>query len=293
MSTREEAAAFQERLARIETLIEEVQTAANPALQTRTDELLAALMELHGVGLKRILDLIWDSGEAGKEIVHGPLAHDAIAGGLLLVHDLHPLPLASRVEQALETVRPYLASHGGDVELVDIFEGRVRLRLHGTCGSCPASSVTLRYAVEDAIYEVAPDVLSVEAVGMEDEPVSPGFIPLPLASNGHESQGDGNWHDVDDMIALAPRTPQARKISGRSVLFLRMGEHLYAYNNACPSCQEALDAANLDGTALVCPSCGLSYDVIRAGRGLDKPSESLEPIPLLIEKEHVRIALPA
>lgn len=291
MSTHEEAAAFQERLARIEALIEEVQATANPALQANIEELLSALMELHGVGLKRILDLIWDSGEAGKEIMHGHLAQDTVAGGLLLVHDLHPLPLENRIEQALESVRPYLASHGGNVELVDIFDGHVRLRMQGTCGDCPASSVTLRYAVEDAIYEVAPDVMSVEAVGAENEPVSPGFIPLQMA-NGHGHEGDGSWHGVDDMITLAPRTLQTRSISGRSVLFLKMGDHLYAYGNACPSCQQPLDAANLNGTAIICPSCSQSYDVIRAGRGLDKPSESLEPFPLLIEQDQVRIALP-
>ena len=296
MSVREEAAAFHERLGRIDALLADVEATANPALKTCTEELLTAVMELHGTGLRRMLEVVWASGPAGEALIHGPLAQDPLAGGLLLLHGLHPLPLEARVEQALDKARPYLASHGGGVELVGVEDGVVRLRLQGTCGSCPASSVTLRFAVEDAIYEAAPDVMAVEAVSDEQAVAAgeafPGFIPLEMA-NGHAAAGgDGAWHDVGDLTALAPRTPEARDVEGRSVLFLRLGEHLYAYGNACPDCQAPLEAAPLAGTVLACPACGLSYDAIRAGRGLDKPMQSLEPFPLLVEHDHVRIALP-
>ena len=81
---------------------------------------------------------------------------------LLLVHGLHPESLERRVEAALVSVRPFLAQHGGDVELLGIDEdvGAVKLRLLGSCDGCPSSASTLRGAVEVAIAEAAPETPS-------------------------------------------------------------------------------------------------------------------------------------
>ena len=72
-------------------------------------------------------------------------------GGLLLLHGLHPLDLEARVRQALDKVRPYLRSHGGNVELLGVDEGVVRLRLEGSCHGCPSSAATMRQTIEEAI----------------------------------------------------------------------------------------------------------------------------------------------
>jgi nitrite reductase/ring-hydroxylating ferredoxin subunit len=158
--------------------------------------------------------------------------------------------------------------------------------------------MTLRFAIEDAILEAAPDVVAVEAVGLPaPEPVpEDAFIPLPMAGGDGHGNGhpvEGGWHAVGDLSTLAQRTLLSRRVSGRSVLFCRMGDNLYAYGAECPACRQSLASAALSGTTLACPSCGLSYDVIRAGRGLDRPGQGLEPFPLLVEQDEVRIALPA
>ena len=80
---------------------------------------------------------------------------------MLLLHSLHPDDLETRVLRGIEKVRPYLKSHGGDVELTSTLDGIVRLRLHGSCGSCPSSSMTLKHAVEDALFEAAPDIVEI------------------------------------------------------------------------------------------------------------------------------------
>jgi Fe-S cluster biogenesis protein NfuA len=82
---------------------------------------------------------------------------------MFLLHSLHPDDIETRVVRGLEAVRPYLKSHGGDCELVSVRDGIVRLKLHGTCGSCPSSSLTLKNAVEEALYEAAPDILEIVA----------------------------------------------------------------------------------------------------------------------------------
>lgn len=285
--------AFQARLARIETLINEVQTTANPALRASVEELVQTLLELHRVGLEQTMDIIWESGSVGEKLIHERLPGNKLVSSLLLLHGLHPLSLEDRVQQALSKVRPYLQSHGGNVEVVGIVDGVVRLRLQGSCQSCPASAMTLKYAVEDAIYDVAPDVTAVLAVSNEERPQAASFIPLTeLALTDEPTLDQAKWHDVEGLTGLAERNVERRQVNGRSLLITRLDENLYAYGDTCPHCDQLLTSARVEGTTLACPHCGQTYDVIRAGRGLDKPELHLEPFPLLIEKGRVKIALP-
>jgi Fe-S cluster biogenesis protein NfuA/nitrite reductase/ring-hydroxylating ferredoxin subunit len=222
------------------------------------------------------------------------LPEDTVVSHLLLLHGLHPLPIEARVHQALEKVRPYMESHGGNVELVSVDDGVVRVRLQGTCGTCPASSITLKLAVEDAIHESAPDVIAVEEVkadvevGADDTP-----FPLHLATPTGAAPEASSWYPIRGLDGLDQRGVRTERVDGHTVLFCRLGDDLFAYNSLCPVCEQSLDAAQVEGTALACPTCGQTYDVIRAGRGLDTPSKQLEPFPLLVEQNEVRIALPA
>src|SRR5262249_16189439 len=90
------------------------------------------------------------------------LAADDLVGSLLLLYGLHPLDLATRVRQALEQARPLLQSHGGNVELLSLTDGIVRLRLLGSGNGCPSSALTLKSAIEDAIWTRAPDIVAIE-----------------------------------------------------------------------------------------------------------------------------------
>ena len=89
--------------------------------------------------------------------------NDDLVASMLLLHGLHPDDIQTRVLRGIEKVRPYLQSHGGDVELAGVRDGIVRLVLHGSCGSCPSSSLTLKNAVEDALFEAAPDIVEIVA----------------------------------------------------------------------------------------------------------------------------------
>jgi Fe-S cluster biogenesis protein NfuA len=138
-----------ERVARIEGLLEQVE--GDP----KAIEAVQALVELYGEALRRML--------AGAEP-----AEDELLAHLLLVHGLHPVDLETRVRQALDDVRPYLGSHGGDVELLGVDDGVARLRLTGTCNGCPSSTVTLRSAIEDALMRAAPDLERIDAEGVAE-----------------------------------------------------------------------------------------------------------------------------
>ena len=152
---------------RIEQLLDDLRAAADPRTYRQAEELLRLVTELYGGGLERIVEIV----HADDPAVFERLVADDLVASLLLVHGLHPDSMEVRVERALTKVRPILATHGGDVELVDIdaVAGAVRLRLLGSCDGCPSSAVTLRNAVEHAILEAAPEVVWIDV----DEPMAP------------------------------------------------------------------------------------------------------------------------
>jgi Fe-S cluster biogenesis protein NfuA len=101
------------------------------------------------------------------------LAKDDLVGSLLVLYGLHPLDLETRVGSALEKVRPLLRSHGGNVELLALTDSVVHLRMVGSCHGCPSSAQTLKTAIEEAIYEMAPDVARIEVEGVAEETAEP------------------------------------------------------------------------------------------------------------------------
>ncbi|HEX8772751.1 MAG TPA: NifU family protein [Pyrinomonadaceae bacterium] len=287
---------FQQRMQQVEGLIRRIENLPDPAARASALELVQALMDFHGAGLDRLMEIVAEAGEAGYAIFDN-FARDELVGSLLLLYNLHPVPLETRVMQALDKVRPYLDSHGGNVELIGISDDVVRLRLQGSCKSCPSSSMTLKLAIEEAIMAAAPDVVAIEAEGAAEQPSAPtGFVQIGKLNGGgsgtaHPTNGNG-WEDVLDLHLLAHSSVEVKEVSGRSVLFCRFGESLYAYGDNCPGCSRPLQGAHLEVTNLICPHCGQHYDVIRAGRGLDQPNLHLEPYPLLVEQGRARVALP-
>jgi Fe-S cluster biogenesis protein NfuA len=147
---------FTRRSDRIEELVRRVEGSGDPALRAVAQELLQAVIELHGVALDRILTAVAEL-PAGQVAIDR-MAEDDLVSNVLSLHGIHPIPVEERVIAALEKARPYLKSHGGNVELTKIEDGTVHLRLQGTCGSCSSSSATLKSTVESAIYDVAPEV---------------------------------------------------------------------------------------------------------------------------------------
>ena len=143
---REQVAQVEELLARVED--------DPPAL-----EAVAAVVELDGEALRRV----------AERVPLDEIVDDELLSHLLLLHDLHPVDVETRVAQALEEVRPYLGSHGGDVELLGVADGVARLRLNGTCDGCPSSAVTLRHSIETAILRAAPELERVEAEGLDEQ----------------------------------------------------------------------------------------------------------------------------
>jgi Fe-S cluster biogenesis protein NfuA len=72
--------------------------------------------------------------------------------------------MRENIEKALEKIRPTLRADGGDIELIDVVDGVVKVRLTGACGGCPMSQMTLKMGVEKVLKQQVPEVKSVETV---------------------------------------------------------------------------------------------------------------------------------
>ncbi len=175
MNHRSDDREFQTRMQRLESLLHQAERGPDPAGRERLREIVQTLLELHKAGLEKILLGVDALGESGQAAIEA-LASDELVGSLFALHGLHPLDVETRVRQALESVQPYLRSHGGNVELLEVADGIVRLRLEGSCHHCPSSSLTMQQTVEEAILSRAPEVDAVEVEGMTEH------APIPDAS---------------------------------------------------------------------------------------------------------------
>jgi Fe-S cluster biogenesis protein NfuA len=158
---------------RLQELIEQIQNQPNPASRVLLEDCLQSLLAFYGEGLARIVEHIQGANGEGQGILDRMLQDQSISG-LLLIHGLHPIPLETRFHGALEKVRPYMQSHGGNIELLSLENDIARVKLQGTCKSCPSSAITLELAVRHAVEEACPDLL-----GFEVEAATPEKAPEP------------------------------------------------------------------------------------------------------------------
>lgn len=156
-----------ELLDRLQQLTDAVEELADDQARRLAQELLGTVIAIYGDGLERIVDVIGRSREAGAAIME-ELTQDGAVSSLLLIHDLYPVTLEQRVVEALDTVRPYMESHGGNVALLALEDGVAQLALEGSCNGCAASRATLELAIKQALDEHCPDLLGLEVSGVTE-----------------------------------------------------------------------------------------------------------------------------
>jgi Fe-S cluster biogenesis protein NfuA len=169
MTNPPESGEFQTKLNRLETLIQQAERLVDPAARTCARELVQALLELHALGLGRLLDRVASMNGAGESVLAACTA-DEIISGLLLLHGLHPLGLEERVRQAIERLEPQLRKREVEIELLGVDDDIVQLRVDPSRDGCPSTLVSLRKVIEESVYAFAPDVLAIEIEGLEAPP---------------------------------------------------------------------------------------------------------------------------
>ncbi len=299
---RGEAVSPEALIQRVEELTAQVERIPDAGSRRAAEDLMSAVIDMYGLGLARIVEIL-DSDEGATEIKQR-LVDDGVVASLMLIHDLYPVPIEERVAEALDDVRPYMESHGGNVELVSLDDGVARIRLEGSCDGCPASSSTLELAIKTALEERAPDLLGIEVEGIEQDlldPVEVTGTPLPVVqaggSNGTPAvpapPGSSGWHELNgELDGLGEDQLTLIEVGGTRIVVARVEGSLLAYLDSCPSCRGSIAEAELDEGMLTCPTCDRRYFLPRAGRSLDDEQLHLGPVPLLAsESEGVRVAL--
>lgn len=189
-----EEKSFQTQVQKIGALVHELEEISDPATRARTKELVQLLMDLHGKGMERMLEIVFEAGDSGAGTgarTIDELGRDPLVSSLLVLYGLHPLDLEARVERKLEQIGPKLRKMGAEAKLLSVSEGNIRLQAkvesHSSCGS---SKRTLQGTLEDAMYEAAPDLASVVVEGLE-EPAASSFVGVEalLASSSSSSSG--------------------------------------------------------------------------------------------------------
>jgi Fe-S cluster biogenesis protein NfuA/nitrite reductase/ring-hydroxylating ferredoxin subunit len=266
----------EELIARVQALTAQLEEIPDLHARAVADELVASIIQLYGEGLERIFAAL-------DEDVRDRLADDGVVASLMLIHGLYPIDLETRVIEALDSVRPYMESHGGDVELVAIEDGVAHMRLVGHCESCPASESTLELAIKKALEETAPDL-----EGLEVDGVTRREFDLPVV---HSNGAPEDWTDLE-ADAPAPGVTAPVTVHGAEVLVANVGGTLLAYRNACGWCRMRLDSAAMTPAGLLtCPSCERRFELRRAGRSPDDEALQIAPVPLLRKDGRVRVAL--
>ncbi len=276
-----------ELVERVQELQARLESSPDSSARDLAEELVSAIVQLYGAGLERILAAMMAAGSEGERITSS-LAGDPLVATLLLIHDLHPIPLEQRVQAALDSVRPYMESHGGNVELLALEHGVARIHLRGSCSDCSASSVTLELAIKQALEEMAPDLEGLEVEGMAPG-AAPAGMELPVVMSGPAPAP--LWLDVDSVASLTDGSLAAVSVGGSDLVVANIDGSLLAYRDRCASCGARLHDGLLLAGTLSCPECARSFFLPRAGRSMDDDRLQLDPVPLLREDGRVKVAL--
>jgi len=255
---------FDEAVAELDTLVQ--------TLEREGDERALMLLELVDAIHRPALELI-----ANGDGEH-PLART-----LLAMYDLAPVDERIQVEEALDAVRPYVESHGGQLELLGVEDGVVRVRMSGSCDGCAASEMTLRRGIEESLRERYPGFREVVAEKAAEAQAGPKLLQLedlrrPVFREAGAAGKPGELRAID--------------LDGDAVLLVNLAGDVYGFRNGC-----AVDGLPLEGgrlTAegvLICPWHNCAYDG-RSGKRADEPEEpGLAVVPVALEDGSVRVAV--
>jgi len=220
-----------------------------------------------------------------------------VAAAVLAMYELVPLDERTQIEEALDEVRPYIESHGGDLELLDVAGGVVHVRMSGSCHGCAASAMTLRRGIETKLRERIPWFEEIVAHEPEDEAEQDGATVLPMVQvDRRPSQPAGGggellqiaqlkrpvFVDVGLFADLPHGGMMVSRVDDDEILVINIDGEPYAFRNVCPvDGRNPLDGGRLTGTVLVCPWHNCAYDARsgkRADDEVDQPSLAVVPI---------------
>lgn len=212
-------------------------------------------------------------------------AADEVVYCVLRRHGILRPSLFERVDAALATVRPTLASHGGDAQLVEVTGDRAVVRFLGACDGCPASSLTFYAGVKRAITEHVPEIREVkQAKGLGGGGEGIHFTS-PFAV--HEREG---WTPVGQLVDLAEGETRVIELEGHSLLLSRFDDTVTCFENACAHLGMSMDQGGIAERIITCPHHGFRY-ALETGECLTAPEVQLQPHAVRVRGDSIELRL--
>ena len=211
-------------------------------------------------------------------------ASDEIVYAVLRRHGILKPSLHEQVDDALDAIRPTLASHGGDVELVSVGETSVNVRFLGACDGCPASALTFYGGVKKAIQDKFPQFTEVK-----QEKGLGGGEGVEYASPFANFQKEG-WTQVSSLDVIADGHTETLDVDGQSVLLTRLGDKVTCFKNACAHMGMALDGGEISDGIITCPYHGFQY-ALESGECLTAPEVQLQPHGVRVKDGQIEVRL--
>jgi nitrite reductase/ring-hydroxylating ferredoxin subunit/Fe-S cluster biogenesis protein NfuA len=228
-----------------------------------------AIEQLHGEALTRLVRAL-KTDPAALAAMKRALS-DEIVYAVLRRHEIIKASLAERVELALASIRPMLASHGGDVELVKVAPPQIEVRFVGACDGCPASALTFHEGVKKAVEEACPeitDVLQVRGTGAGNGTGVNFVSPFAL-------HADGNWLDAGTLSEIPEGGVRTLQLGGEKILLSRRGKTVTCFQNACAHLGFPIHDGEVEEGIITCPHHGFRYD-LGSGECLTAPEVQLQ-----------------
>jgi Fe-S cluster biogenesis protein NfuA/nitrite reductase/ring-hydroxylating ferredoxin subunit len=252
----------------------------DPAGRKAAEELQLAIEGFHRQALVTMVRTL-KGDERGKQLLFD-LVDDPGVHAVLALHGIIRPSLMIRANQTLDSVRPYLESHGGGVELVDVRDGIAFVRLQGSCNGCSMSAITLREGVEEALLKGVPEITGVEV--MPNEPTE-AFIPL--GSVGRKPTDTG-WIEGPDAADVVDGSLLRVDVGEESFVVTNIGNRYAVFRNECVHQGMTLDGGMIEDGVLQCPWHGFRFDA-SSGECLSAPGAQLQQVPLRLENGRVWI----
>jgi len=250
-------------------LIERLETTSDNAERQLIFKIVGPILDFHRQAFARVIEMI---REEGAHQLLDRMTGDPLLESLLRGYELIELQLDVRVQNALESARPLLLKHGGDVHLLRM-RGRVaELEMTGSCHGCAASLTTLKNLIEKNLYDQVPELRGIEVAGMTaPQAAAETWLPLLHKYELHE----GEWLKV--------------QLFDVELMVCSMDAHPFVFENRCPVGGEPLDANAFGELSIGCVTHGQRFD-LRSGASVDDPRLRLRVYPSTVDDAVIRIA---
>ncbi len=245
-----------------------------------------AIEALHGEALRRLVAALKSDPAALAALKRA--AGDEVVYAVLRRHNIVKPTIAERVETALQSVRPMLASHGGDVELVAIAPPAIELRFTGACDGCPASALTFHAGVKKAVQDACPEITEIREVkGLSSGSATKDGVRFVSPFALHAG---GEWRSAGRLDDIPEGGLRTLVLDGEKLILHRRGAIVSCMQNACAHLGFPLDDGEIEDGIITCPFHGFRYD-LASGECLTAPEVQLQPHAVRVIGERVEVRL--